>query len=665
MSAYTLTHTEAWALALLLQLPVQPGSALADWLTSAEMPAIEALQGAAFDGLAGKGYYAPQTAAPQKAHFNPGLLRALTLTAINAATVTTLIRADGKAGLARWAQAGESLVQYGMDEGGFTLHEVARLPQVAQSLLPAWFTVSRNEGLRDTLPLEALLLFNHACVLADWAWARSDLQSEVFSRDELFATFEQSAGWVDIFNAAGMASVPPLEQWSLPAALERLLARGFLAAAGPVHLAVGQAGNPLAEVLSAADRCSLTVTLQTWEDPAALCGAFVHGNGRLFLLEFAPGQVGIQQLGGVENGRAWIGALLNQGRQAHYVDYALPGADGITAAASYRVKTRPPALVTPALAPAVTPPPGGGPPLPGGGPPLPGGGPPLPGGGPPLPVPVVAAAQRPEVIAAPTPPVVLPPGGGPPLPGGGPPLPVAAELPVPVVAAAQRPEGGPPLPASIPVVASPPGGGPPVPGGGPPLPVAVAPSIPVAVAPSIPVAVAPPLPVAVAPSIPEAAAPSVPEPALPERLCPECGVPLEPNQRFCRNCGAKLTPVSAPEVAPPAPARVSQSAPTVRGVILPPPARLRVASGAQSGQEFAVGAQLTVGREADNDVALLDPKVSRHHALIRRDGERFVLADLGSSNGTFVNGERIAAPAALEDGDVIVIGDVELVFGRV
>lgn len=63
----------------------------------------------------------------------------------------------------------------------------------------------------------------------------------------------------------------------------------------------------------------------------------------------------------------------------------------------------------------------------------------------------------------------------------------------------------------------------------------------------------------------------------------------------------------------------------------------------------------TLGRWPDNDIVLPDRLVSRHHAHIRRVGTQFLLADLDSTNGTFVNGERIAAEYALQDGDSIQI----------
>lgn len=61
----------------------------------------------------------------------------------------------------------------------------------------------------------------------------------------------------------------------------------------------------------------------------------------------------------------------------------------------------------------------------------------------------------------------------------------------------------------------------------------------------------------------------------------------------------------------------------------------------------------SIGRWEDNDVVVDDRWVSRHHAQIRREDEGYVIQDLGSKNGTFVNGQRIAAPAVLADGDEI------------
>ena len=63
------------------------------------------------------------------------------------------------------------------------------------------------------------------------------------------------------------------------------------------------------------------------------------------------------------------------------------------------------------------------------------------------------------------------------------------------------------------------------------------------------------------------------------------------------------------------------------------------------------GASLTIGRRDDNDVVIEDPAVSGHHAKIDSLGDRFVLIDLKSKNGTFVN-EQLIDSHWLNDGDV-------------
>ena len=73
--------------------------------------------------------------------------------------------------------------------------------------------------------------------------------------------------------------------------------------------------------------------------------------------------------------------------------------------------------------------------------------------------------------------------------------------------------------------------------------------------------------------------------------------------------------------------------------------------------------EISIGRLDDQDIEVPDPEVSRKHALLRRDGERFVAEDLGTGLGTLVNGERITT-RELEHGDVIEIGKLALRFGQ-
>lgn len=80
-------------------------------------------------------------------------------------------------------------------------------------------------------------------------------------------------------------------------------------------------------------------------------------------------------------------------------------------------------------------------------------------------------------------------------------------------------------------------------------------------------------------------------------------------------------------------------------------------------REFALAeGENLIGRATDSPVCIDSPSVSRRHARIVICDGRITLEDLGSHNGTFVDGQRLAVPATLSDGDRFVIGSTELVF---
>ncbi len=119
--------------------------------------------------------------------------------------------------------------------------------------------------------------------------------------------------------------------------------------------------------------------------------------------------------------------------------------------------------------------------------------------------------------------------------------------------------------------------------------------------------------------------------------------------------------------SPPSPPSPSSLSPSGSGVIdsqhlpkLMRGARLNFVDGTRAGTELAKvlveRVLTTLGRASDNDVVLDDRSVSAHHCVISATEEGFVLADLGSSNGTFVNGERVTAERALTNGDLIRVG---------
>jgi hypothetical protein len=83
--------------------------------------------------------------------------------------------------------------------------------------------------------------------------------------------------------------------------------------------------------------------------------------------------------------------------------------------------------------------------------------------------------------------------------------------------------------------------------------------------------------------------------------------------------------------------------------------------GPEPGQSFTLDQErLTVGRDPSNDIVINDPQVSRQHARITQQPTATVIEDLGSTNGTFVNGMRLVGPHVLANGDVIGLGDAVL-----
>jgi pSer/pThr/pTyr-binding forkhead associated (FHA) protein len=79
-------------------------------------------------------------------------------------------------------------------------------------------------------------------------------------------------------------------------------------------------------------------------------------------------------------------------------------------------------------------------------------------------------------------------------------------------------------------------------------------------------------------------------------------------------------------------------------------------------EHLLIDQTITVGRAVENDIVITSRRVSREHARLQREGWRVILEDQGSTNGTYLNQERVLAPVALRDGDRVMVGDVVLIF---
>ncbi len=86
--------------------------------------------------------------------------------------------------------------------------------------------------------------------------------------------------------------------------------------------------------------------------------------------------------------------------------------------------------------------------------------------------------------------------------------------------------------------------------------------------------------------------------------------------------------------------------------------RLIVRRGPQPNQVYELNKGIiTLGRDITNDIVINDPEVSRHHARLTQTGTGYTLEDLGSTNGTFVNGQRLTGARVLANGDMVGLGE--------
>src|SRR5215831_5674645 len=87
-----------------------------------------------------------------------------------------------------------------------------------------------------------------------------------------------------------------------------------------------------------------------------------------------------------------------------------------------------------------------------------------------------------------------------------------------------------------------------------------------------------------------------------------------------------------------------------------PQARLIICSPGQEERQVKISGNLSIGRAADNSIRIDDENVARYHVAIEELSDGFWLSDLGSEQGTTVNGSSISSKWRLKDGDLVGLG---------
>jgi len=90
--------------------------------------------------------------------------------------------------------------------------------------------------------------------------------------------------------------------------------------------------------------------------------------------------------------------------------------------------------------------------------------------------------------------------------------------------------------------------------------------------------------------------------------------------------------------------------------------KLIIKNGPVSGEEFEINGDIVVGRGTMTDIVIIDPTISRRHAMVALADDRYVVSDLQSGNGTRVNGMAIHEPTPLRDGDEVQFGNIRADF---
>ena len=92
---------------------------------------------------------------------------------------------------------------------------------------------------------------------------------------------------------------------------------------------------------------------------------------------------------------------------------------------------------------------------------------------------------------------------------------------------------------------------------------------------------------------------------------------------------------------------------------------LTIITGSQAGTAFELASRtLSLGRDPARDMQIIDPRVSRKHAVVRLVDDRHAITPTKAKNGVLINGRKIEGEAVLNDGDEIILGETVLRYAN-
>jgi len=150
--------------------------------------------------------------------------------------------------------------------------------------------------------------------------------------------------------------------------------------------------------------------------------------------------------------------------------------------------------------------------------------------------------------------------------------------------------------------------------------------------------------------------------------CPACGQEMDDGARFCSRCGEKLSSVESTSIMPVIDDQTLNNeldSNEIAAIDALPvgSALLVVLKGPGAGARFLLNQDRTVaGRGPNSDIFLDDITVSRSHASFTKDQGSFVIEDMGSLNGTYVNRKLLREPVVLRNGDEVQVGKYRMVY---